>query len=51
MFDRGAALYEVLRQVRPLVLNSARVVEASLRPEGLSVGLRAVRIRPTGARS
>jgi len=42
MFDRGAALYEVLRHVRPLVLNSARVVEASLRPEGLSVGMRAV---------
>ena len=42
MLARGAALYEVLRQVRPLVLNSARVVEAALRPEGLSVGTRAV---------
>jgi DNA-binding MarR family transcriptional regulator len=42
MFDRGSALYEVLRHVRPLVLNSARVVEASLRAEGLSVGMRAV---------
>lgn len=42
MSDRGALLYEVLRHVRPLVLNSARVVEASLRGEGLSVGMRAV---------
>jgi DNA-binding MarR family transcriptional regulator len=42
MLARGSALYEVLRHVRPLVLNSARVVEASLRPEGLSVGMRAV---------
>jgi DNA-binding MarR family transcriptional regulator len=42
MLDRGAALYEVLRHVRPLVLNSARAVEAALRPEGLSVGMRAV---------
>ncbi|MFI5933522.1 MarR family winged helix-turn-helix transcriptional regulator [Actinoplanes sp. NPDC051494] len=40
--DRGAALYDVLRHVRPLVLNSARVVEVSLRPAGLSVGSRAV---------
>jgi DNA-binding MarR family transcriptional regulator len=36
------ALYEVLRHVRPLVLNSARAVEAALRPEGISVGMRAV---------
>ena len=43
MLDRGAARYDVLRHVRPLVLNSARVVEAALRPEGLSVGTRAVR--------
>ena len=42
MLARGAALYDVLRHVRPLVLNSARVVEAALRPEGLSVGTRAV---------
>jgi DNA-binding MarR family transcriptional regulator len=42
MFDRGTALYQVLRHVRPLTLNSARVVEAALRPEGLSVGMRAV---------
>ncbi len=42
MWNRGSALYEVLRHVRPLVLNSARVVEAALRPEGLTVGMRAV---------
>jgi DNA-binding MarR family transcriptional regulator len=42
MSGRASALYEVLRHVRPLVLNSARVVEAALRPEGLSVGTRAV---------
>lgn len=42
MWDRGAALYEILRHVRPLVLNSARAVEAALRPAGLSVGMRAV---------
>ena len=42
MSARGSALYDVLRHVRPLLLNSARVVEASLRPEGLSVGTRAV---------
>jgi DNA-binding MarR family transcriptional regulator len=35
-------VYALLRCVRPLVLNSARVVEASLRPEGLTVGMRAV---------
>lgn len=40
--DRGFRLYEVLEQVRPLVLNSARVVEASLKPLGLTVGMRAV---------
>lgn len=40
--ERGAALYAVLGFVRPLVLNSARVIEASLRPLGLSVGMRAV---------
>jgi DNA-binding MarR family transcriptional regulator len=42
MSERGAALYEVLRQVRPLLLNSARVVEASLRQERLTVGTRAI---------
>ncbi|MGK5678232.1 MarR family winged helix-turn-helix transcriptional regulator [Actinoplanes sp. URMC 104] len=39
---RGQQLYEVLRNVRPLVLNSARVVEASLAADGVSVGMRAV---------
>jgi DNA-binding MarR family transcriptional regulator len=40
--ERGRLLYDVLRNVRPLVLNSARSVEASLRPDGLTVGMRAV---------
>ena len=35
-------LYDILRNVRPLVLNSARVVEAALGPVGVSVGMRAV---------
>ncbi|MEU8658231.1 MarR family winged helix-turn-helix transcriptional regulator [Actinoplanes philippinensis] len=42
MSERGATVYEILRHVRPLVLNSARVVEASLRADGLTVGMRAV---------
>ncbi|BEL07417.1 MarR family transcriptional regulator [Actinoplanes sichuanensis] len=42
MFERGTTVYEILRHVRPLVLNSARVVEASLRANGVSVGMRAV---------
>ena len=40
--SRGSALYEVVREVRPLVLNSVRVVEAGGRTDGLSVGMRAV---------
>ncbi|HWS38292.1 MAG TPA: MarR family transcriptional regulator [Actinoplanes sp.] len=40
--DRGAMVYAILRETRPLVLNSARVVEASLRDDRLSVGMRAV---------
>jgi DNA-binding MarR family transcriptional regulator len=32
----------VLRNVRPLVLNSARVVEADLAADGLTLGMRAV---------
>ncbi|WP_122818212.1 MarR family winged helix-turn-helix transcriptional regulator [Nocardioides pantholopis] len=40
--ERGVAWYALLRQVRPLVLNSARVVEASLSSQGLTVGMRAV---------
>lgn len=35
-------MLEVLDQVRPLVLNSARAVELMWRPEGVSVGMRAV---------
>ncbi|MEV4704631.1 MarR family winged helix-turn-helix transcriptional regulator [Actinoplanes sp. NPDC049316] len=40
--DRGAALYGLLRHVRPLTLNSARVVEAAVKPHALTVGMRAV---------
>jgi DNA-binding MarR family transcriptional regulator len=42
MSQRGALLYGVLRHVRPLTLNSARVVEAGLQRHGLTVGMRAV---------
>jgi DNA-binding MarR family transcriptional regulator len=42
MYERGTMLYDVLRHVRPLVLNSARVVEAALHGDGLTVGMRAV---------
>ena len=40
--ERGSLLYDILRNVRPLVLNSARVVEAALSDDGVSVGMRAV---------
>jgi DNA-binding MarR family transcriptional regulator len=40
--DRGERLYSVVRYLRPLVLNSARVVDATLRPAGVTVGMRAV---------
>jgi DNA-binding MarR family transcriptional regulator len=40
--DRGAQLYQVLRYVRPLTLDSARVVEAAMRRRRLTVGMRAV---------
>ncbi|NDL57183.1 MarR family winged helix-turn-helix transcriptional regulator [Phytoactinopolyspora mesophila] len=40
--ERGAALYALLRHVRPLVLNSARVVEALVHDAGWTVGMRAV---------
>ncbi|WP_250007399.1 MarR family winged helix-turn-helix transcriptional regulator [Actinoplanes sp. M2I2] len=40
--ERGALLYEILRTVRPLVLNSVRVVEKDLAADGLTVGMRAV---------
>jgi DNA-binding MarR family transcriptional regulator len=39
---RGAAVYEVLRHVRPLLLSSVKAVESMLRHQGLSVGTRAV---------
>ncbi len=42
MIDRGAAMYEILEFVRPIVLNSARVVEAQIREHGWTVGSRAV---------
>jgi DNA-binding MarR family transcriptional regulator len=40
--ERGMRIYEVLRETRPLVLNSARAVEATLKHDGISVGMRAV---------
>lgn len=40
--ERGAQIYQVLRLTRPLVLNSARVVEAALKTDRVSVGMRAV---------
>ncbi|GLY07141.1 MarR family winged helix-turn-helix transcriptional regulator [Actinoplanes sp. NBRC 101535] len=40
--DRGAVVSDILRNVRPLVLNSARVVEHMLRAAGITVGMRAV---------
>jgi DNA-binding MarR family transcriptional regulator len=39
---RGEALYDVLRLTRPLVLGSARVVEATWRPDRVTVAMRAV---------
>ncbi|MCE0539564.1 MarR family winged helix-turn-helix transcriptional regulator [Kineosporia rhizophila] len=39
---RGRLLEAVLGEVRPLVLNSARALEALWRPEGVTVGMRAV---------
>ena len=42
MSARGERIYELLRQVRPLTLSSARVVESRLRDRGLTVGMRAV---------
>jgi DNA-binding MarR family transcriptional regulator len=35
-------MYDLVRLVRPMTLNSARIVEAGLRPFGLTVGRRAV---------
>ena len=42
MSERGANIYTLLRLVRPIVLNSARVVEAEVRALGWTVGSRAV---------
>lgn len=42
VMSHADAVYDVLRLVRPLVLSSARVVEAGTRPVGLTVGSRAV---------
>lgn len=42
MSQRAEALHEFLGHVRPLVLNSARVVESGLHGVGWSVGSRAV---------
>ena len=42
MSGRGAHLYELVRLARPIVLNSARVVEAGVREAGWTVGSRAV---------
>lgn len=42
MMERGDTVYEILRAVRPMVLNSARVVEAEVRDLGWTVGSRAV---------
>ncbi len=42
MSDRGAYIHELLRFVRPIVLSSARVVEAEVRALGWTVGSRAV---------
>ena len=42
MSQRGSSVYALLRMVRPIVLNSARVVEAEVRALGWTVGSRAV---------
>jgi len=42
MNDRGAAIYAILREVRPIVLHSTRVVEHDVRELGWTVGSRAV---------
>lgn len=42
MPERGLVIYDVLRHLRPVVLNSARVVEAQVRALGWTVGSRAV---------
>lgn len=42
MLRDAELLYDVIRHLRPLVLNSARVVESRVRGEGWTVGSRAV---------
>ncbi|MGP9582522.1 MarR family winged helix-turn-helix transcriptional regulator [Brachybacterium sp. AOP35-5H-19] len=42
MMDRGELVDQVLGLVRPVVLNSSRVVESRVREEGWTVGMRAV---------
>lgn len=42
MSERGERIYALVRQVRPLTLSSARVVERRLQGTGLTVGTRAV---------
>ena len=42
MSDQGSAAYEVLRHVRPLHLQAARAVTATLRGQRITMGIRAV---------
>jgi DNA-binding MarR family transcriptional regulator len=42
MSSRGSLVYDVLRHVRPMVLDSARIVEGRVRDLGWTVGSRAV---------
>ena len=42
MSDQGRAAYEVLRHVRPLHLQAARAVSATLRGQRMTMGIRAV---------
>lgn len=42
MMSRGESVLALLRHVRPIVLNSARAVEALVAPVGWTVGTRAV---------
>lgn len=42
MSDRGSVVYDLLRHVRPIVLSSARELEARVREVGWTVGSRAV---------
>jgi len=42
VIDRGERVYEIVRLVRPMTLNSARAIEPGLREHGLTVGMRAI---------